>query len=113
MDFLNLAQIEAPNPHLSEIRFTVKPSGELNFKGAPSTDVIEQLMASSDYLASSDRQIQRETNKATERINLLTICFLGSSFIVAIACCFWSVNANHGDVNNNVNREFVRGTYCR
>jgi hypothetical protein len=108
MDFLNLAQVEASNPKPNTMQFTVKPNGELNFKGTPNTDIIQQLMASSDYLASGDRQIEREKNRATDRINLLTICFLGSSFIVAIACVFWSFNANHGDVNN-VNREFVRG----
>lgn len=112
VDILNLGiQEEATTPPPPKMQFTVKPDGEVNFKGTPNTDIIQQLMEGSEYLASSDRrikqEIERERNRATDRINLLTICFLGSSFIVAIACFFWSYNSNQRDTNN-VNREFVR-----
>lgn len=114
LDFLHLStQEEAIAPSPQPMQFTVKPSGELNFKGTPNKDLIQQLMVSSEYLASSNKQIERERNKATDRINLLTICFLGSSFIVAIACFFWSFNASTNKDLNNVNREFIRGDYCR
>lgn len=114
LDFLHLStQEEATSPPLQPMQFTVRPDGELKFQGTPNTDIIQQLMTSSEYLASSNKQIERERNRATDRINLLTICFLGSSFIVAIACFFWSFNASTNKDLNNVNREFIRGDYCR
>lgn len=113
MDFLNLGtQEEAIAQPRTLIEFTVKPTGELKFKGVPDQDTLQQLVTSSDYLATSDRQVKRElqilNNKAADRINLLTICFLGASFLLAIACFFWSYNANQGETTH-VNRESVRG----
>jgi hypothetical protein len=116
MDFTAaiLAQAEKPSPPSAPIEFTRKPTGEVQFKGNPNSDIIQQLITSSDYQASSDRHSKQEVEilnaKAADRLNLLTICFLGTSFIIAIICFFWSYNANKEGSNNNVNREFIRRT---
>jgi hypothetical protein len=119
MDFLtNLnTQEEAIAQPKKPIEFTVKPTGELKFKGVPDADTLHRLVASSDYLADSDRranqQIQIMNNKAADRINLLTICFLGASFLLAIASIFWSYNSNSNSNQRgivNESRGFVRGS---
>ncbi|WP_322694701.1 hypothetical protein [Nostoc sp. DedSLP03] len=108
---------EAIISQAAPIEFTMKPTGEVKFKGTPDADIIQQLVASSDYQVSSDRTSKQEIElcnaQAADRITLLTICFLGASFIITIVCFFWSYNANKEGSNSNVNREFIRGDSCK
>lgn len=122
MDFTALSILtqveEKPSPvPAAPIEFTMKPTGELQFKGNLNPDIIQQLVASSDYQAASDRNSKQEIEirnaQAANTINLLTICFLGASFIITIICFFYSYNSSKEASESNVNREFVRGNTCR
>jgi hypothetical protein len=92
------AETKSPPP----VQFTVKPSGEFSYTGKPDQTVIEQLLVSSDYQRDRNRQlqsqIQAQINNEARIINILTIGFLGTSFLVAIVCAYLTAN------NPNSNR---------
>ena len=109
-DLPNTQEAQSKNP----IEFTVKPTGEFNFRGIPDPEIVRELIVSSDFHQSQNRKAksEAETLAANEArlVNLMTIGFLGTSFIVCAICAFLNFNRPTGGINN-VNREPNRG-YC-
>lgn len=100
-----------------EVEFTVKPTGELTFKGEPSSDIVRQIITSTDYHRDQDRRYQSEIEQRvsdeTRMVNLMTIGFLGTAFLVCILCGFLSFNSKSNNQGNiNYDGQFVRGA-CR
>jgi|688.fasta_scaffold1287171_2 hypothetical protein len=89
------------------IEFTVKPTGEMSFKGVPDSDIVRQLIITSDYHKDQNRRQQSESEKRIDdesrMINLMTIGFLGTSFLVCILCFFLSINKNQNQNQGNLN----------
>lgn len=96
------------------IEFTVKPTGEMSFKGSPSPEIVRELMTSSDYQRDQQRRYESETeqriSEESRMVNLMTIGFLGTSFLVCILCFFLSINKNQNQGNLNYVREPIRRT---
>ena len=100
------------------IEFTVKPTGEFTFKGAPNPDLVRQLIVSSDYHQDQHRRHKSETEQRidaqAQMTNYLTIGFLGTSILVLAACLILSANKNQNQQGiNNYDGQFIRGTSCR
>ncbi|MFM5926243.1 MAG: hypothetical protein ACKO86_16045 [Dolichospermum sp.] len=86
------------------IEFTVKQNGDLTFKGSPSPDIVEELITSFNYQCDQQRryelEIEQRINKESRMVNLMTIGFLGISFVVCILCFFVSINKSQkGNLN--------------
>ena len=94
------------------IEFTFKPTGEMSFKGNPNSDIVRQLITTSDYHKDQNRRQQSESEKRIDdesrMINLMTIGFLGTSFLVCILCFFLSINKNQNQGNLNYVGEPIR-----
>ena len=117
MQFPDLPDIweeEITTPTQKPIEFTVKPTGEMSFKGVPDSEIVRQLIVTSDYHKDQNRRQQSESEKRIDdesrMVNLMTIGFLGTSFLVCILCFFLSINKNQNQGNLNYVGEPIRRT---
>lgn len=107
---------EKPKP----IKFSVKPSGEINFEGVPDDDIIRQIITTTDYhrdqdrnQKSEDRSQESEILKQAKNIDMMTLGVLASSILISLLCLVLSLNnkqQSQGSVVNN--GEFLRGISC-
>ena len=99
---------------LEPIEFKIKPDGEFNFKGVPDSDVIRQIITTTDYHRDQNRDQESEILKQAKNIDMMTFGVLASSILISFLCLFLSFNnkqQTQGSVVNN--GQFLRGTYCQ
>lgn len=106
-------EVTTKNP----VEFTVKPTGELIVKGSPSPDLLQQLINANDYHQDQNRRIKLEADRRIDEqskvVNLMTLSFLGASFLVLIACFFLSFNNNNRQGNINYDGQSFQGPSCK
>jgi len=85
-------EVTVPQP----VELTFKPGGEFILKGSPGSNVIEQLIISSDYHKDQDRRFKSELEQRisdeAKMTNAMTITFLGLATLTLILCAFLSIN---------------------
>lgn len=114
MQFYNLPDPWEETTTKNPIEFTVKQNGEMTFKGSPSPDIVRELIVSSDYQRDQQRryesEIEQRINEESRMVNLMTIGFLGTSFLICILCFFLSINKSQNQGNLNYVGEPIRRT---
>jgi hypothetical protein len=112
MQQLDLNQQLQDQSQREPIQFTVKPTGEFSFNGIPDPEIVRELLTSSDYQRDQQRRAKTELEQRMQDeariVNVMTIGFLGTSFLVCILCAFLSIQSSQsGGINND--RELIRG----
>ena len=105
---------------LKPIKFSVKPSGEINFEGVPDDNIIRQIITTTDYhrdqdrsQKSEDRSQKSEILKQARNVDMMTLGVLGSSILVSFLCLFLSINSKQQSQGSVVNNgQFLRGISC-
>ena len=105
---------------LKPIKFSVKPSGEINFEGVPDDDIIRQIITTTDYHRDQDRNQKSENIaqdseilKQAKIVDMMTLGVLASSILISLLCLTLSLNnkqQSQGSVANN--GKFLRGISC-
>ena len=100
----------------SPIEFTVKPTGEFNFRGIPDPEIVRQLVVSSDFHQSQNRKAKSEAEVRADNsariTNIATVSFLGLSFSVLFVCIFLNLNRPTEGGNNNGRIHGFDRRYC-
>ena len=105
---------------LKPIKFSVKPSGEINFEGVPDDNIIRQIITTTDYHRDQDRNQKSEDKsqeseilKQARNVDMMTLGVLGSSILVSFLCLFLSINSKQQSQGSVVNNgQFLRGISC-
>lgn len=105
---------------LKPIKFSVKPSGEINFEGVPDDNIIRQIITTTDYHRDQDRNQKSEDKsqeseilKQARNVDMMTLGVLGSSILVSFLCLFLSINSKQQSQGSVVNNgEFLRRISC-
>jgi hypothetical protein len=84
---------QPPSP---QIAFTLRSTGETKYEGVNDQEIVEQLLHNADYNRDQYRKAQLELDKKIRDevtlTNVMTIGFLGISFITCIVCAYLTVN---------------------
>lgn len=97
MEFCNLLEMEEQQQNqMTPAEFIMKPSGEVQVKGSP--DLVHQAIVSYDYHKDQERRLLAQTKEKTNTTDLISICFVGSTFLIALYCLFLTMT--RGEQNN-------------
>ena len=102
------------------IKFSVKPSGEINFEGVPDDNIIRQIITTTDYhrdqdrnQKSEDRNQESEILKQAKNTDMMTLGVLASSILISLLCLILSLNNKQQQQGSANNGEFLRGISCQ